>query len=187
MEERQPLSEGSSGLASENESQDAGLLADAQSGSSDAFDSLFHLHKRFVYNVCYRMIGCGEDAIDATQTTFIRAYKGLKSFRGSCAFRSWLYRIAVNACTEMLRKNARQARMSREIPAPVEETAKDDRLWSAMLELPAGLRAVLVLFYFQQLTVREIAESMNCSEGAAKVRLCRARAALRVRYEEMTQ
>lgn len=164
---------------------DAELVGRARDGSRDAFDALFHQHKRFVYNICYRMLGSKDDAVDATQTTFIQAYRALNRFRGDAAFRSWLYRIAINSCTGMLRHEIRQRQKLQEIPVDAPPDEPRDDVWEAILQLSPDMRAVLVLFYFDELSCTELAQSLGCSDGAARTRLHRARAAFKKKYEEI--
>lgn len=161
------------------------LVEMAKQGDRFAFDELFQAHKPFIYNVCYRVLGVRDDAIDATQVSFIQAYNSLKSFRGGCAFRSWLYRIAVNTCTSMLRREKRRNVLSLDIDVPDESKPSDDRVGEAILELPVHLRVVLVLFYYQELSCEQIAESLGCSVGAVKTRLHRARVAFKSKYEDI--
>jgi RNA polymerase sigma-70 factor, ECF subfamily len=172
-------------LTIEQYDHDAELVRAARDGSRDAFDILFNRHKRFVYNVCYRMLGSRDDAVDATQTAFIQAYRALNRFRGDSAFRSWLYRIAVNSCTGMLRQELRQRQKLQEInPDPPHDEPRDD-VWEAILQLCPDMRAALVLFYFEGLNGVELAQALGCSDGAARTRLHRARIAFKRKYEEI--
>lgn len=131
------------------------------------------------------MLGSEDNAVDATQTTFIQAYRKLKSFRGDCAFRTWLYRIASNACLEILRRERRRNLLSLYTEPKEESIPKNDTVWEAILELPPQLRVVLVLFYFQGLSNFEIAQALETSDGAVRIRLHRARLAFKEKYEEI--
>ncbi|MCE5199951.1 MAG: sigma-70 family RNA polymerase sigma factor [Armatimonadota bacterium] len=170
-------------LAHKEENLEMELIDLARRKDSSAFDQLFHRHKPFVYNVCYRMLGSAEDAADAAQTAFIRAYKSLSGFRSNSVFRTWLYRIAINVCLEALRSRRRNERLMDKVEEPYPAAETDDRLWEAILMLPGNFRSVLVLFYFQQLSTQETAQALNCSESAVRTRLHRARAALKEIYE----
>src|SRR5262245_52420834 len=77
---------------------DAGLVAACLAGRREAFDVIVERHRRTVYQVCYRFVGNHEDASDLAQEAFLRAWRGLKNFKGQAALSTWLYRIAVNAC-----------------------------------------------------------------------------------------
>src|SRR5213075_3111043 len=73
-------------------------LVAAALADPSAFDALVERHRRNVYHVCYRFVGNHEDASDLSQEVFLRAYRGLKSFRGGSTLATWLYRIGVNVC-----------------------------------------------------------------------------------------
>ncbi len=173
-------------LTAEQYDQDAELVRAARAGSRAAFDALYNRHKRFVYNVCYRMLGSQDDAVDATQTAFIQAYNALGRFRGDSAFRSWMYRIAINACTGMLRQEMRHRRNVQEaMERPHYDDEPRDDVWEAILQLGADMRAALVLFYFEGLNCAELAQALGCSDGAARTRLHRARIVFKRKYEEI--
>jgi len=167
------------------QSRDQELVRKAREGSHAAFDALFQRHKQFIYNVCYSMLGSADDAVDATQAAFIQAYRAIRKFRGEAAFRSWLYRIAVNICNRTLKRERRRKLLMLRSEPPAADVASGDRVRDAVLALSPGFRAVLVLFYFQGLTCSEIAEALGCSEVAVRTRLHRARAAFKKEYEEI--
>lgn len=80
------------------ELEDAELVRLCLGGDRSAFDQLVHRHQRRVYLLCYRYVNSHEDAADLAQDVFVRAYRGLRGFKGNSAFSTWLYRIAVNVC-----------------------------------------------------------------------------------------
>jgi len=164
--------------------QDIGLARQAREGSRAAFDLLFQQHRQFVYNVCYRMLGSADDAVDLTQITFIQAYREIRRFRGDACFRTWLYRIAVNQCITLMRRESRRRRLAEAEPVKRDPTG-DDRVWEVILKLEPQHRAVLVLHYFQGLSCIEMAKALGCLGGAVRTRLHRARVAFRKQYEEM--
>src|SRR5687767_4639669 len=75
---------------------DAELVASSLAGNREAFDVIVERHRRQVYQLCYRFVGNHEDASDLAQDVFIRAYRGLRKFKGQSSLGTWLYRIAVN-------------------------------------------------------------------------------------------
>src|SRR5439155_25117626 len=77
---------------------DAELVASCLAGRRESFDVLVERHQRHVYQLCYRFVGNHEDASDLAQDVFIRAYRGLKNFKGEASLGTWLYRIGVNVC-----------------------------------------------------------------------------------------
>src|SRR5215207_6413699 len=75
---------------------DAALVESSLAGNREAFDVIVERHRRHVYQLCYRFVGNHEDASDLAQDVFIRAYRGLRTFKGQSSLGTWLYRIAVN-------------------------------------------------------------------------------------------
>lgn len=179
--------------AEQDESQ---LIRRAREGELDAFNLLIELHERPVYNLCYRMLSSEQAAEDAAQEAFISAFRSLSSFRGG-SFRSWLYRIAANACyDEMRRQKARPARSldapagegDRPIDVPdaahsldehVENVELGEALRKALMELPADQRLVIILCDVQGMDYAEIAQVTNTNLGTVKSRINRARSRLR--------
>lgn len=162
------------------------MVKQARDGSRAAFDLLFQRHRQFVYNVCYRMTGSADDGVDLTQETFIQAYRELRKFRGDACFRTWLYRIAVNQCITLMRRESRRRRLAEAEPVKRDPTG-DDRVWEVILKLEPQHRAVLVLHYFQGLSCVEMAKALGCLGGAVRTRLHRARMAFKKQYEEMEE
>src|SRR6266446_3556750 len=77
---------------------EAGLIAACLAGRREAFDVIVERHRRTVYQLCYRFVGNHEDASDLSQDVFLRAFRGLRNFRGQSSLATWLYRIGVNVC-----------------------------------------------------------------------------------------
>src|ERR671931_1803041 len=87
-------------------------------GDQAAFAALVHRHERRIYNLAYRMLGRQEDARDATQDAFLSCYRHLGSFRGDAAFSTWIHRIALNACYDILRKRAPTVSLEDQLTEP---------------------------------------------------------------------
>jgi RNA polymerase sigma-70 factor (ECF subfamily) len=154
------------------------LVAACLAGRAGAFDVVVERHRRSVYQLCYRFVGNHEDASDLSQDVFLRAYRGLKSFRGGSSLATWLYRIGVNVCLNRLalKKPAIEdidARphvdTSRE--SQVERVLREERgaqVRAAIAQLPPKQRATLVLRMYQELSHEEIAQVLGSSVGAVK-------------------
>ena len=170
------------------------LVLRAQSGERDAFSELVYIHAQSVRNLIYRMCGDVQIAEDAAQETFIRAWLHLSSYRPQASLRSWLFRIAVNAATDLLRKQKRI------LPDPLEDLQLQDTLpgpealssareqsalvQRAVLGLPAASRAVLVLREYEGMSYQQIAQTFEIPVGTVMSRLSYARKLLRDRLEQ---
>lgn len=168
------------------------LVEHAQRGDQNAFTRLVDQYATPVYNLAYRMLGNANDAEDAAQETFLRAYTQLKKFRRDQKFATWLLSIDAHYCIDRLRRRSRLAWMSlddevlketlpSEGPEPDVEILRheDQREVERVLErLAPANRLVVVLRYWYDQSVEEIAATTGDSTGAVKVRLHRARQAL---------
>jgi RNA polymerase sigma-70 factor (ECF subfamily) len=172
----------------------ADLVAAATTGDREAFDQLVKATYAEAYTLAYRLTGNEEDARDVVQDAYLRAYKGIRRFRGDAAFSTWLYRITANCASTYLvkRTKARHDELADDAPLPDERPEVDpvgragqeddrQRLAEALGQLPADMRAVVVLRDVYDLPHEAIAEELGITEGAAKVRLHRARRKLRER------
>ena len=154
------------------------LVAACLAGRAGAFDLVVERHRRSVYQLCYRFVGSHEDASDLSQDVFLRAYRGLKSFRGGSSLATWLYRIGVNVCLNRLSVKrpamedleARQHIDTRR-ESQVDRVLREERgarVRSAIAQLPPKQRATLVLRMYQELSHEEIAQVLGSSVGAVK-------------------
>ena len=170
----------------------ARLVERACSGDQAAFEELVRATHAETYTLAYRLTGDEEDARDVVQETYLRAYRGLKQFRGDAQFTTWLYRITANCASTHLGRRAkhRHEELVDDAPLPDERPEADpqyraenealrNRLRSAIDRLPPRLRAVVVLRDIYDLPHEAIATELGISETAAKVRLHRARRRLR--------
>ena len=157
---------------------EAELVAACLNGQPDAFDLIVEQHRRGVYQLCYRFVGNHEDASDLTQDVFLRAYRGLRSFRGQSSLATWLYRIGVNACLNRVSVKAPRSepideRMELAAPgdSPSDHLIREERaarVRHAIVRLPPRQRAVLILRTYHDLSHQEIARMLGTSVGAAK-------------------
>lgn len=164
----------------------------AQSGDVGAFELLYREHSGRIYALCLRLkAGDSAAATELMQDVFIKAWRRLATFRGDCAFSSWLHRLAVNTMLENARSDGR--REARVIP--MEDTSRlagaarssgvDLRMdmESAIATLPKGARLAFVLHDVEGYQHQEIAEQLSVSVGTVKAQLHRARRLLRERLE----
>jgi RNA polymerase sigma-70 factor (ECF subfamily) len=170
------------------------LINRAKNGDRNAFGELVCIHVEGVRNVIYRMCADARIAEDAAQETFIQAWLHLSSYRPQASIRSWLYRIAVNAATDMLRKEKRILPNALEDlplkdpqPGPEALTSQAERatlIQNAVLALPDASRAVLILREYEGLSYQEISETLNIPMGTVMSRLNYARKLLRDKLEQ---
>jgi RNA polymerase sigma-70 factor, ECF subfamily len=170
----------------------ADLVAAAKDGDRGAFDELVRATYASTYTLAYRLTGNEDDARDVVQEAYLRAYRGLRRFRGDAQFSTWLYRITANCAATHLGRRNRHRHDELDEGLPVADTRPDHdpplrvdaedlhgRLQSALAALPDRLRAVVVLRDVYDLPHESIAAELGISESAAKVRLHRARHKLR--------
>lgn len=169
---------------------DPALVRMAAEGNRDAFDVIVERHRRSVYQVCYRFVNNHEDASDLAQDAFVRAWRGLRNFKGQSALSTWLYRIAVNVCLN---------RLSAKTPVtePIESTERfeDVRIEGAahamiraeravavrkaVASLPTKQRATLILRTYHDMSHQQIADVLGSSVGAVKANFFHALANLK--------
>ena len=170
------------------------LIHRAKLGERNAFSELVCIHAEGVRNVIYRMCGDVQIAEDAAQETFIQAWLHLASYRPHMPLRNWLYRIAINAATDMLRKEKRilphaleDLQLSDPQPGPEAVFSQGERttvIQKAVSALPDASRAVLVLREYEGLSYHEIADTLNIPVGTVMSRLNYARKVLRGQLEQ---
>jgi len=162
-------------------------------GNQDAFAELVYTFQDPVYNLCYRMLGDGGEAEDASQETFLRAYTHIHRYDTGRSFKTWVMSIASNHCIDRLRKRRMQyvslddeptaaaLALSSSDPLPEQKTLQNERsevIQELLLKLDAGYRAAVILRYWYDYSYAEIAQTMNTTESAIKSRLFRARRTL---------
>lgn len=166
----------------------------AQKGNSQAFGSLVELYQRPVYNLCYRMLGNAEDAEDAAQETFFRAYKSLKRYDQTRSFSTWLLSIAAHYCIDQIRRRRFQVVSVEDLPyqdIPDSEpgiessfTRKEERqrIRAVLDALEPIDRAAVVMYYWYDFSYDEIAEALSLTNSAVKSRLHRARRTMALQW-----
>lgn len=171
--------------------EDLRLLERLKGGDDEAFQSLYSRYFDKIYAIARGILLNDEEAADATQEIFTLVYRKARKFDGKAKFSTWLYRVAVNRSIQEARKlkgRRRESPLTQEVEdVPVEPEAPVGPLpavQAAMQQLAPDDRAILTLFYWDELTLNEIGDSMGCSPNAAKTRLFRARERFRKHFEE---
>jgi RNA polymerase sigma-70 factor (ECF subfamily) len=163
------------------------LIAASRRGDADAYDALVGAYQDRICQVTYRVTGNPEDASDAAQEAFLKAFRSLRSFRGDAAFGTWLHRIAVNAALDIVRRRPPQTYDLLEAAATptdaqdreLERREVQRRIHRAILALPTDQRVAVVLRDIQGLSYGEIASVLQVPVGTVRSRLSRARETLR--------
>jgi RNA polymerase sigma-70 factor (ECF subfamily) len=163
--------------------EDADLVAQSRAGDRAAFDQLVERHRRDVLASALGLLGNRDDAEEAVQEAFVRAWEGLESLRDPARFKAWLGGVLYRLCIDRLRGVARERRRDRRASRPVSIPDEASQVVEASLGLPDDYRHALVLFYLHELTLSELADALGITEVNAKVRLHRARRMLRERLE----
>ena len=179
-----------------NELQEKAWIDAARDGDPLAFEQLIHLYEKRVFALTRRMCKNPADAEEAAQETFLAAWQGLKFFRGESSFSTWLYRLASNACVDLLRKEGRHQaaagpslndeevllEIQDEAPSPhalAEQAELKEQIEAGLAALPEEYREVLILREIHQQSYDEIAESLSLDLGTVKSRINRGRKRLR--------
>ncbi len=180
---------------------DEELVARATAGDLESFNQLVARWERPIHALAYRTLGRDEDARDVVQEAFLRAYRGLRGFKGEAKFSSWLYRITLNLCRDWVRCERRAALvqppegtdavdLADERAAPTESVEElvarremSKAVSRAMAELPEEQRHAILLKEYHGLTFQEIADMLGCPLSTVKTRLYQGLSVLRRRLE----
>jgi len=185
----------------ETATSDEQIVERALTGDPEAFGEIVLRWERRIFALAYGMLGREEDARDATQETFLAAFRNLRGFRGEAKVSSWLHRIAVNQCiTRQRRAKVRneaaiedeEQRQSSSFSAPLELSPSRvaegkesiDAVRRAVNSLPLDLRQVVLMKEFEELTFREIAEALDLPLSTVKSRLYTAIQQLQMRLQK---
>jgi RNA polymerase sigma-70 factor (ECF subfamily) len=185
----------------ETATSDEQIVERALTGDAEAFGEIVHRWERRIFALAYGMLGREEDARDATQETFLAAFRNLRGFRGEAKVSSWLHRIAVNQCITRQRRakvrkeaaiedeedrNASNFSSPLELsPARMAEGRESiDAVRRAVNSLPLDLRQVVLMKEFEELTFREIAEALDLPLSTVKSRLYTAMRQLQMRLQK---
>lgn len=185
-----------------NNLDDACLIAAFKEGNNDAFQALVRRYEDRVFNLCLRMVSDEVESADLTQEVFLKVYRSIGNYQHDYAFYTWVYRIAVNACIDFLRKRKRHGNTvslcvggsrgerepGREMDIPdasgipdalLEQAQLRDIMMDAISQLSDKLRTIILLKEVEGFTYEEISAVLECSRGTVKSRLFRARERLR--------
>lgn len=170
-------------------------------GETQLFRLLIERHQQHIFNLCYRMLRQFEEADDATQDTFLKAYRSLKQFRGDARLKTWLCRIARNECLNRLR-HENMASLDQQLttdysfqiadstPSPlelIEQQETQSIVHEAINKLPHQYRLVITLFHLNGLSYEEISQVMEIPMGTVKTHIFRARELLKSKLQAFVE
>ncbi|MBS1709092.1 MAG: sigma-70 family RNA polymerase sigma factor [Armatimonadetes bacterium] len=185
--------------ATADKNSDEALVARARGGDFEAFETLFERHRNLVYRFAYQMANKRDDAEDIVQDVFVRAYQNLHRYRDEAKFTTWLLRIATNLGTDRARMFTRRNQLEQQEASGalswmtvgtstlddaeqnLERDWKQNALRAGIEALPDHHRKVIVMRDIQELDYDTISSILGCTVGGAKLRVLRARRALRDR------
>lgn len=158
---------------------DALLVKRAQKNDMDAFVALIEKHKTGLYKVAKSYLRSEEDVADVMQDTVLSAYEHIRELKNVSYFKTWLTRILINHCKNMLRQQKRCI-VSEEVPETSDTVPPDDREFYALVgELPEDYRMIFLLYYGEGFRTGEIAQILELNENTVKSRLRRGREKLK--------
>lgn len=164
------------------------LIDETLAGNTQAYGVLVEKYQDFIFTIVVRMLKVKEEAEEVAQDTFVKAFESLGSFRGDSKFSSWLYSIAYRKALDRLRKNKRY--QTSELIEEITETdvahlenaleqleakERSQKIQECIKQLPEVEAALVTLYYFEEQSVKEIAEVTQLSEDNIKVKLYRSR------------
>ncbi len=161
-------------------------LAAARCGERWALEQFYACYQPQIYTLCQRMLAHSEDAEDAMQAAFVKAFRALPHFRGESSLKTWLYRIAMNEALSVLRKRRGETAPLGESVAVADGTlpvAQRVAVQTALARIKPDHRAILILRFWEELSYEEIAAVLGISLPAVTMRLRRAREEFQKRYE----
>jgi RNA polymerase sigma-70 factor (ECF subfamily) len=179
---------------------DTQIIERTLGGEPDAFNVLVRRWERHIYGLSLRMLGRDEEARDATQETFLSAYRNLSKFRGEAKFSSWIYRIALNICNTRLRSRTKNAISIEEqyesvgfeiadetedLGSGIQQEQITRYVRRALQALPAEMRQVIIMKEYEGLKFAEIAEILGIPISTVKTRMYTGLNELKKRLEHL--
>jgi len=158
---------------------DAAVVQRILTGEKDAYEFIVKKYQARAYRAALGWVGNSADALDMSQEAFVKAYRALRRYDTGRSFFAWFYVILRNTCFNFLRKRKRMRTVCLDY-VPEREVATEDegkraevkrQVWRAIAALPDGIREVMVLKYFEEMSYREIADAVGCPMGTVMSRL----------------
>ena len=145
------------------------------------FDSIYLEYKDYIYRTCILYLKDHHLAEDCTQDVFIKVYKKQKSYKGKSSLKTWITRICINCCRDMLRKRKVEDNLDESLPEDELDHTKKLIVSEAVISLPLQFREVVILYYYREFTMKEIAEITHTKISNVEYRIRRAKELLKER------
>ena len=145
------------------------------------FDSIYLEYKDYIYRTCILYLKDHHLAEDCTQDVFIKVYKKQKSYKGKSSLKTWITRICINCCRDMLRKRKVEDNLDESLPEDESDHTKKLIVSEAVISLPLQFREVVILYYYREFTMKEIAEITHTKISNVEYRIRRAKELLKER------
>ena len=170
-----------------NQRQDHDVIGQILQGDHQAYSLLVDRYKNMVFTLALRLVENRQDAEEVAQDAFMKAFHGLATFKGTSKFSTWIYKITYRAGLDHIKKRKREpyttsvdderigGKIQRDPASLLEAGERSERIKRALAELPGDLGNLLILFYYEELSLREIAAVTGKTENAIKVGLHRGR------------
>ncbi len=193
-------------MAEINRESEEEIIRQIQEGNIDAYKILVDRYADEIANLCFRYLSDATAAEDATQDVFLKAYRALEHWEPRAKFKTWLYRIAINHCINIIRRknlvpftplegtthhnpgNPVTAQHPSGQPSAEARAIEQERrqlIYRTIMELPENQRQVIILYYYQNLSYKEMAEILNVSVSSIESRLFRAKKNLAKKLEKL--
>ncbi|NNF81812.1 MAG: sigma-70 family RNA polymerase sigma factor [Flavobacteriaceae bacterium] len=167
---------------------DQDIIGAVLNGETSQFSILVDRYKDMIYTLAYRMLRNREEAEEAAQDTFIKTYSSLNKFKGDSKFSTWLYRVAYNCCLDRIKKNKRKyntvsidefnynsIKSLDDILNQIETQERNEAIKQCLNQLAHEDSYILTLYYYEELSLAEIAKTMSLTSNHVKVKLFRSR------------
>lgn len=145
------------------------------------FDSIYLEYKDYIYRTCILYLKDHHLAEDCTQNVFVKVYRKQKSYKGKSSLKTWITRICINCCRDMLRKRKEEDNLDETLPENESDHTEQLIVSEAVMSLPLQFREVIILYYYREFTMKEIAEITHTKIPNIEYRIRRAKELLRER------
>jgi len=156
------------------------LVRKSKKGDMDAFSKLIKMYEKDMYRVAIAMVKNNEDALDCIQNAILKAYKSIGKLKKEEYFKTWLIRIVINNCKDTITKERKYTpllQVNKEVC--YEENLEYVEIQEAIDSLDMDLKKLIILYYYEDMTIKDISQSLDISEGTIKSRLSRAKTKLK--------